>query len=67
MFEGYYYLHVNGELIYKGAAYTDISDFRESDLVRCFWTVDTDDREVGKHAFKTMPLAEQMQRAVRVL
>lgn len=45
--EGWYYLHTNGELIYKGAAYTSIADFRESDLVRAFWPCDPEDRETG--------------------
>lgn len=42
---GYYYLHVNGELIYK--VYLDggqVADFRESDLVVAFWPVDPSDR-----------------------
>ena len=41
--EGWYYLHANGDLIYKGAAYTNVGDFRESDLVRAFWPVEPDD------------------------
>lgn len=43
--EGWYYLHDNGSLIYKGAAYTSTTDFYESDLVRAFWPVELDDRE----------------------
>lgn len=43
--EGWYYLHANGDLIYKGAAYTSVSDFHESDLVRAFWPCHPDDRE----------------------
>lgn len=43
--EGWYYLHENGDLIYKGAAYTSLADFYESDLVRAFWEVTPDDRE----------------------
>lgn len=43
--EGWYYLHVNGDLIYKGATYTNVGDFRESDFVRAFWPVSPDDRE----------------------
>lgn len=42
--EGWYYLHTNGDLIYKGAAYTNVGDFRESDFVRAFWPVDPADR-----------------------
>lgn len=45
MLEGWYYLHENGELIYRGGAYTNVADFRESDFVRAFWPVDPDDRE----------------------
>lgn len=43
--EGWYYLHANGTLHYKGAPYTTLADFYESDLVRAFWSVYPDDRE----------------------
>ena len=39
---GYYYLHENGELIYK--PHGDPCDFRDSDLVRMFWPVDRTNR-----------------------
>lgn len=43
---GWYYLHVNGELIYKGGHYTSPIDLRDSDFVRAFWRCDGgDDRE----------------------
>jgi len=42
-FQGYYYLHTNGELIHK--AHADVCDFRESDFVRAFWPIDASDRE----------------------
>jgi hypothetical protein len=45
--DGYYYLHSNGELIYKAGHYTSIQDFMESDLVVAYWPVDTEDRETA--------------------
>lgn len=43
--QGYYYLHENGELIFKPAiAYSD-ADFNESDFVKGWWFVDTTHRE----------------------
>lgn len=43
--QGYYYLHVNGDLIFKpGVAYND-SDFVESDFVKAYWFIDTTNRE----------------------
>lgn len=42
--EGYYYLHQNGDLIYKRALDGTAADLRESDLVRAFWPVDPSDR-----------------------
>lgn len=38
----YYYLHENGDLICKQNA--DPADFRESDFVRMFWLLDTENR-----------------------
>ena len=36
--DGYYYLHTNGELIFKKYIDGDqVADFRESDFVLCFW------------------------------
>lgn len=43
--EGWYYLHTNGDLIYKGAAYTSRADFHESSFVRAYWPFTPDDRE----------------------
>lgn len=43
--DGYYYLHQNGDLIWK--KYLDngqVADFRESDFVRMFWPLDLSDR-----------------------
>jgi len=45
MNKGYYYLHENGELIYKRDLPGIIADFRESTFVRMFWSIDTDDRQ----------------------
>ena len=47
--DGFYYLHINGDLIYKpinGAAtvHERIADFLESDFVRYFWPLQTADR-----------------------
>lgn len=46
MAAGWYYLHENGDLIHKN--YLDpgqAADFRDSDFVKMFWFIDTDDRE----------------------
>jgi hypothetical protein len=40
----YYYLHTNGDLIGKNPAYTSEADFTESDFVKTFWLIETDDR-----------------------
>ncbi len=41
---GYYYLHTNGDLIFKPPMPDILADFRESDLVRRWWRVDEGDR-----------------------
>lgn len=46
MVEGWYYLHINGELIYKRNIDNGIlADMQESDFVRAIWSVDSTDRE----------------------
>lgn len=45
MIEGWYYLHTNGDLIYKRDLDGTVADLRESDFVRHFWPLDTTDRE----------------------
>jgi len=45
--DGYYYLHENGELIYRRALPGIEADFRESSLVRAFWPCDPEDRETA--------------------
>ena len=42
--DGYYYLHVNGSLIYKRGS-ESVVDLRDSDLVQGFWPFSSDDRE----------------------
>lgn len=42
---GWYYLHVNGDLIYKRDLEGTAADIRESDLARGLWPMDPDDRE----------------------
>jgi hypothetical protein len=44
MISGWYYLHTNGELIYKRDFDGTAADLRESDFVRHFWPMDTTDR-----------------------
>jgi hypothetical protein len=44
MIAGYYYLHANGAVLYKRAAPGVITDFENSDLVKCWWPVEPDDR-----------------------
>lgn len=43
---GYYYLHTNGELIYKpyGREYNPIQDFEESPFVVAYWLINTNNR-----------------------
>lgn len=46
MIEGWYYLHINGDLIYKREFDGDTAaDIRESDFARAMWPMRTDDRE----------------------
>lgn len=47
MIEGYYYLHKNGDLIYKRNLEGTVADLRDSDLVRSFWKFDATDRETA--------------------
>lgn len=43
--QGYYYLHTNGDLIFKsGVAYND-ADFVDSDFVKAYWFIDSTNRE----------------------
>lgn len=67
--DGYYYLHTNGELIWK--PYLDggqVADFRESSFVQHFWTINLKDREkawslliealsIGAHKERVVELA----------
>lgn len=45
MIEGWYYLHTNGELIYKRELGDTAADIRESDFCRAMWPMDPTDRE----------------------
>src|ERR1700749_2162744 len=43
---GWYYLHDNGDLLYKrNMDGGEAADFRESSFVRQFWPIDINDRE----------------------
>ena len=42
---GWYYLHTNGELIYKRDLDGTAADIRESDFARALWPMDPTDRE----------------------
>lgn len=42
--EGYYYLHANGDLIYKRAGEGLLEDFSNSDLIKHYWPIDPSDR-----------------------
>lgn len=44
MMEGWYYLHTNGDLIYKRELGGTAADLRESDFVKVMWPVDPSDR-----------------------
>ncbi|WP_330983650.1 MULTISPECIES: hypothetical protein [Enterobacterales] len=43
---GWYYLHENGDLIYKPGS-DSITDIRDSDFARCSWSVDVTDRRAA--------------------
>jgi hypothetical protein len=45
MIEGWYYLHTNGDLIYKRDFPGIEADIRESSFARALWPIDTSDRE----------------------
>lgn len=45
--EGYYYLHTNGELIYKRYTEDVVADLRESDFVVAFWPIDVENRKTA--------------------
>ena len=42
--EGWYYLHENGDLIYKRELGGTAADIRESSFARCMWPMDPSDR-----------------------
>lgn len=42
--QGWYYLHQNGDLIYKVNHAGTAADIRESDFARCMWPLDPSDR-----------------------
>jgi hypothetical protein len=42
---GWYYLHTNGELIYKRELGETAADIRESDFARMLWPLDPEERE----------------------
>ena len=44
MIIGWYYLHSNGDLIYKRDLEGTVADLRESDFVKALWPFDPDDR-----------------------
>jgi len=45
--EGWYYLHTNGELIYKRELGDTAADIRDSDFARGLWPCDPSDRETA--------------------
>lgn len=72
MITGYYYLHTNGDLIYKVDHDYLVADFRESDFVQTFWEIDPEDREtawtvlveslaLGANKSKVLELANKWQ------
>lgn len=44
---GYYYLHTNGDLIYKRELGGTAADIRDSDFARALWPCDPDNRETA--------------------
>jgi hypothetical protein len=47
MIQGWYYLHTNGDLIYKRELGGTAADIRESDFARALWPLDPNDREMA--------------------
>ena len=45
MIDGYYYLHKNGDLIYKQNSDYVTADLRDSDFVIAFWAIDLKSRK----------------------
>ena len=45
MITGFYYLHTNGNLIFKHNLPGTVADLRESDFAVMLWPLDTEDRE----------------------
>lgn len=45
MISGWYYLHTNGDLIFKHNLPGTAADIRESDLAVMLWPIDVEDRE----------------------
>lgn len=45
--EGWYYLHTNGELIYKRELDGTAADIRDSDFARALWPIDPANREMA--------------------
>jgi hypothetical protein len=69
--QGWYYLHTNGELIYKPHS-DSCADIRDSDFARCMWPMDPEDREgawniaveglaLGARAGRVKELADKWQ------
>lgn len=70
MIQGWYYLHVNGELIYKRDLNGTAADIRESDFAVGMWPVDIEDRKgawntlveawaAGAKQYRLLELAEK--------
>lgn len=47
MINGWYYLHTNGDLIYKRELEGTAADIRESDFAKALWPVDSSDRKMA--------------------
>lgn len=45
--DGWYYLHENGDMIFKRDLDDTVADFRDSDFVKAFWPLDTTNRETA--------------------
>lgn len=70
MIEGWYYLHTNGDLIYKRELGATAADIRESDFAKGLWPVDPEDRKgawnilveawaAGAHQHRILELADK--------
>lgn len=55
-FPGHFYLHKNGDLIYKPLFTTSVADLNESPFVKKFWRIEEGDEKEGREVAWTIVL-----------